>query len=225
MGCKPTKPRSNIGDNIKKPEECMLDNLEDIGREQFFWQYPQSKLPIRDISKKTEPHIEIGVENYLRPCLQRNIRGFCHSPEKYLFLCTTCKNREVGGGKFFGKRFVVGYIKKKGCRNTGDYLAVIGETYMVPFNNKLNYGSLGFNRSRGMQKFDKKDTKRLLRLIHSQRNIRVNCMKEMIAKEKDGRKKGKDIPIYDECLGSECEFRRNCLRRSYHESNVIAYRN
>jgi len=230
MGCKATKyrcklsKRLNIRDNIKKNEECILDNLEDIGREQLFWHYRQSKLPIRDITKKTEPHIEIGAENYLRPCLQPNIRGFCHSAEKYLFLCTTCKNREVGEGEFFGKRFIVGYIKKEDCKNMGDYLAVIGRTYIVPFNDKLSYESLGFKRSRGMQNFDKKDTKRLLRLIHSQRNIRANCRREMLEKEKDGRKKGKAIPIDNECLGNKCKFRSNCPRRSCHESNVIAHR-
>lgn len=50
----------------QKYDECVTKNLKDIGREQFFWHYPKSTLPIRNITKKTEPHIEIGAENYLR---------------------------------------------------------------------------------------------------------------------------------------------------------------
>jgi hypothetical protein len=198
----------------QKSEECIVHNLEDIGREQFFWHYPYSELPIRDITEKTEPHIEIGAENYLRCCIQRNIRGFCHSKEKYLFLCTTCRNRVVGGGEFFGRRFIVGYIEKKKFIKIGDRLAVIGNTYLVPFDSKLSYDGLGLKRGIFMQKFDKKeDIKKLLRLIHSHSNIRVHAIKEMIEKEENARTKGKSIPIDCECLGQSCEFIDICLRR------------
>lgn len=213
-GCKPSK-RLNRGSSGQKSEECITNNLKDIGREQFFWHYPKSQLPIRDITQKTEPHIEIGAENYLRNCIQPNIRGFCHSSEKYLFLCTTCKNREVGNGKFVRKRFVVGYIEKKSCKKIGDdhHLAVIGKSYMVPFNEKLEYEKLGFKRSRGMQKFNEKNTKKLLDLIHSHKDITADCVREMIEKGKNRREMGEKIAIDNECLKETCEFKDNCLRR------------
>lgn len=185
-----------------------------LGREQFFWHYARSTLPIRDITKKTEPHIEIGAENYLRPCIQPNVKGFCHSMEKYMFLCTTCKNREVDEGQYFGKRLIVGYIKKGICKNMDGRLAVIGDTYITPFDKELEYERLEFNRSRGMQRFGKEDVEKLLKLIHSHENIRIDCVKEILKKEREARRIGQNIPIDVECLGDECKFRDNlCLRR------------
>jgi hypothetical protein len=93
--CKPSKRLNRKGAG-QESEEGIINSLEDIGREQFFRHYPKSDIPIRDITKKPEPHIEIGAENYLRTCYHPNIRGFC---QKYLFLCTTCRNREVENGK------------------------------------------------------------------------------------------------------------------------------
>lgn len=196
-----------------KSEECVLDDLEEIGREQFFWHYPPSELPIRDITQKTEPHIEVGAENYLRSCLQPNVRGFCRSQEKYLFLCTTCKNRKVGKGCFVGKRFVIGYITKGNCLKLGYRWAAIGEAYIVPFDKKLSYDSLGFNRRRGMQKFDTVKAKRLVRLIHSHRNIIKDCIKEMKEKEDEARRYCASLPIDEECLGEECTLQSECLRK------------
>jgi hypothetical protein len=196
-----------------KPEVCVLDALEDTGREQFFWHYPLSELPIRDITQKTEPHIEIGAENYLRPCLQPNVRGFCRSREKYLFLCTTCKNQRVGNGDFVRKRFVVGYIKKENCIRMDCRWAAVGEVYMVPFNEKLSYDTLGFNRSRGMQGFGRMETEKLLGLIHSHRNIVKDCIKEMREKEDEARRERVSLPIDEECLGKECTLQGKCLRK------------
>lgn len=63
MVCKPKSSELQL-----KVEECNSNNLKNIGREQFFWHYPYSELPIRDVRNKTEPHIEISAENYLRSC-------------------------------------------------------------------------------------------------------------------------------------------------------------
>jgi hypothetical protein len=205
--CKPNQSlhKRSVGQNS---EESVTNNLEEIGREQFFQHYPKSSLPIRDITQKTEPHIEIGAENYLRECIQPNIRGFCHNPEKYLFLCTTCKNKEVENGKFFGKRFVVGYIKKKSCKKMDEHrLAVIGKPYLVPFDGDLEYEKLKLKRSRAMQRFDEKETQKLLGLIHQHGDITADCVKKMIDMEKE-----KEIG-QEECLEGKCEFKNNCLRR------------
>jgi hypothetical protein len=212
--CKP-REKSIVRNSKGNLEEFEQDNLENSGREQFFWHYPHSELPIRDVTQKTEPHIEIGAENYLRPCIQPNVRGFCHSREKYLFLCTTCKNRKAS--KFFGKRFVIGYIKKRFWKNMGDRLAVIGDMYIVPFNEKLEYGTLGFSRNRGMQIFGIKGTQKLVALIESHENIRKKCMKEMTKVEIKERECGSNIPVDMECLSlkNRCLFKSNCLRRKF----------
>jgi hypothetical protein len=107
MGCKPKKikcQRSNKKRSIKIIEREIVppENLDEMGRIQFFFHSRSSKLPIRDIlneqkqGHKTEPHIEIGAENYISCCYQKNnIVPFLKSREKYLFLFTTCKNREL----------------------------------------------------------------------------------------------------------------------------------
>ena len=95
----------------------------------------------------------------------------------------------------------------------GDHLAVIGSTYIVPFDRNLEYQSLGFKRSRGMQKFNETDTQRLLKLIHRHKNIRTDCVWEMIKQEEKARAEGRYIPVDNECLEDECEFKDTCLRR------------
>jgi hypothetical protein len=202
-----------------KPEKCVLDDLEDIGREQFFYHYSKSQLPIRKIAAKkiknakTEPHIEIGAENYLRPCIPNNVRDFCYSREKYLFLCTTCENRELGEG-YLHHRFVVGYIKKENCKDMENRCAVFGETYIIPFDKKLDYEKLGFKRIRPMQRFNSKQTRKLLELIHSHGNIRGSCIEEMIKQEAIARENGMKIPIDEECLEDECTLKNKCLRKA-----------
>ncbi|KKN43011.1 hypothetical protein LCGC14_0707370, partial [marine sediment metagenome] len=54
-----------------KATNFLFENLEDKGRLQYFFHSPSSELPIRDVldeqkkGHKTEPHIEIGAENYI----------------------------------------------------------------------------------------------------------------------------------------------------------------
>lgn len=79
----------------------LFENLEEKGRLQYFFHSPSSKLPIRDVLNeqkrgyKTEPHIEIGAENYINRCYQsNNIMPFLKSKGKYLFLFTTCKAKD-----------------------------------------------------------------------------------------------------------------------------------
>ncbi|MFQ5816158.1 MAG: hypothetical protein ACE5G7_06645, partial [Candidatus Hydrothermarchaeaceae archaeon] len=173
--------REDVENSIMQAGNYNPEELNETGREQFFRHYSKSKLPIRDIINKTEPHIEVGAENYKRPCLKRNINGSHNRLEKYLFLCTTCQNKEVGNGGFFGKRLIVGYIKKRGWVDFGNRKSIIGDMYIVPFDKRLNYDTLNLKRSRGMRRFDGVVTAKLLKLIHSNNNILSDCMKEMIA--------------------------------------------
>jgi hypothetical protein len=162
--------------------------------------YPKSDLPIRDIRKKPEPHIEIGAENYVRECLQPNIRAFCNNHEGYLFLTTRNEN-----GKF-----IVGYI----CRNQDikikkgkkEWTAVKGKAYLVNFEDTLRLKRFGFKENvRGQYKLDKSKTKEILKLIHKHKNIIKDCIKEMEKCETKEKKKYK-------CLWNKCKFKEECLR-------------
>ena len=58
-----------------------LEKLLEAGMVKYFYHSPSSDLPVRDVlgeyndknTNKTEPHIEIGVENFLKKCYQNNI--------------------------------------------------------------------------------------------------------------------------------------------------------
>lgn len=192
-----------------------MDELKPIGREQYFWHYPKSNLPIRHITKKTEPHFEIGAENYLRACLPYNLQNFKNSFEKYLFLCTRCRNKKAGGGRFNGHRFIVGYIKRGDFIRRKNRTALIGKNYMVPFNEKLMYENLGLRRTKWMQKIDARTTKKILRRIHSLKNIRRKIIREMLRLEREACEAGKKIPLKKECLKKKCKYKKSCLRRKY----------
>ena len=113
--------------------------LDETGRLQFFFHSISSKYPIRDVlneqnhGHKTEPHIEIGAENYINCCYQtNNIVPFINSKEKYLFLFTTCKNKELES--HYGKRLIVGYIEKQGHISCKSHVAAQGKVRMFDFN-------------------------------------------------------------------------------------------
>lgn len=201
-------------DNSSSRVSNSNSKLNYLGREQFFWHYPFSQLPIRDITEKTEPHIEIGAENYLRACYQPSIRGFCNSQEQYLFLCTTCNNSVVEEGKFLGKRFIVGYIRKDNIIRTNNHMTVIGKSYIVPFKKELEYSPLKIRRGRAMKRIKTNQVKEILKIIHSNNDITSICISEMIEKEKEAKKIKGSLPIESECLKEKCEFRSNCLRRN-----------
>jgi len=230
--CNCTEKKNNFEDIIIHIETIYPKNLEDIGRDQFFHHYKKSQFPIRDITNKTEPHIEISAENHLRKCFQNSIKGFCKSKEKYLFLCTTVKNKEVGNGKFFGKRFIVGYIKKtkyeiREYNSSKKKYTVFGEICLVPFNQRLNYDDLKLNRSRSPQKFDKETTTNILNIIHSHNNnnVKDDCLEEMIKEEKAARGEGISIPNDLECLKEKCNHFKECLRRKVTKKNLFSEKN
>jgi hypothetical protein len=59
-------------------DRFVFEGLEERGRLQFFFHSHSSELHIRDVLNeqkrgyKTEPHIEIGAENYIFCCYQSN---------------------------------------------------------------------------------------------------------------------------------------------------------
>ncbi|TAN41155.1 MAG: hypothetical protein EPN24_04230, partial [Candidatus Methanoperedens sp.] len=125
---------SNIGSDLEYiSDKINLPKLEEKGMIQYFYHSPSSELPVRDILEKlkTEPHIEIGAENYLAKCYPTNISKFAGSDMKYLFLVTTCKKKEIN--RKFGKnktnQFIVGYIVKEKAFDTGGHICVRGSTF------------------------------------------------------------------------------------------------
>jgi hypothetical protein len=176
---------------------------------------PSSKLPIRDVlneqhaGHKTEPHIEIGAENFCVECYQKNIKKFVERKLNYLFLITACKNREVtkkyGGGT---KQFIVGYIIKGEVLDIERRVCVKGPTYIYSFEDSILVRDLfGFNFDRFkllknpfVNKFQ---TEKILEHFRTRENILNKCIKEI---------KDKDKSNVTCKYGEQCKFRRKCLR-------------
>ncbi|HDZ16839.1 MAG TPA: hypothetical protein ENH75_01020 [archaeon] len=197
-----------------KATNFLFENLEDKGRLQYFFHSPSSELPIRDVldeqkkGHKTEPHIEIGAENYINKCYQpNNIVPYLKSKGKYLFLFTTCK---VKGHKYFNKKCIVGYISKKeyliilekNC--TESHYAVLGDTYLFSFNNSLPISLLGYKEGIRIKKVEKNETRTILNHFRDKSNIVRDCVKEIKRLDK------KNITCKKEEFG--CKFKNQCLR-------------
>jgi len=137
----PTKCLLGLELACRNGRRCKRQGSERTGRLHFFYHSPSSTLPVRDVKGeqgrlKFEPHIERNAENYCVRCYQDSIRVFLRSDEKYLFLLTTCKSRKLrkAKGKYFDKKFIVGYIEKAKClRRAGDRVAAQGCTKLYSF--------------------------------------------------------------------------------------------
>jgi hypothetical protein len=186
--------------------------LNENGRLQFFYHSPSSKLPIRDVLReqgqyyKTEPHIEIGAENYWTACYQKNnIVPFIRNNEKYLFLMTTCRNENLK--PFFGRKFIVGYIfmKLSGENIKGIYY-VKGDTFLYSFNDAIPITELGYSKWTRVKLVDKRDAKKILNHFRNRKNILQDCIMEIKRLDKDNKT----------CRRKECSFKTECLRWKFH---------
>lgn len=185
--------------------------LEEVGRLQYFFHCPSSELPIRDIlneqhqDHKTEPHIEIGAENYLNCCYQsNNIIPFLKGKERYLFLFTTCKCQSLKS--HYGKRFIVGYIIKQGFIDCNEHYAVWGITKLYSFRDAYPLERLFPNHKNitniRVKRLSHKETKKLLNHFKSKRNILHKCIGEIKRLDNNN----------ETCLGKKCEYRNECVR-------------
>lgn len=179
MGCARRSVRTS-DDFIAK-----LTNLEQTGRLHFFYHSPVSSLPVRDVLNKqhhgykTEPYIEKSAENYCCECNQASIRGFLRSSEKYLFLTTTCRNKESG---YEGKICVVGYIvKRKHVPRRPGLHAVTGDMRLYPFRDsyKLEMSASRNNPRQLPKKCDERTTGRIRNHFKRKRNILGLCRTEI----------------------------------------------
>ena len=223
MGCKPKKPKCLRTYRDKKSvirvvEELEIPskNLREKGRIQYFYHSPLSELPVRDVSNeqgeghKSEPHIEIGVENYLLLCRQANIIAHLNSNENYLFLVTTCKNEDTNE---YGVPYLVGYMLKEKrllLKDEDEYewKATKGKTFIFPFNKSIPYYKI-FDRFTPLRLVNEKKTKKILEHFKGKHNILQDCVKEIICLDEKNKKSDKTCIILKR---GNCEYQNECLR-------------
>jgi len=208
---------------MSKVRNVNQDSLKEKGRLQFFYHSKSSQLPIRDVrdehgqGPKTEPHIEIGAENYLNPCVQSSINSFAKSDEKYLFLFTNCSNCDLPDYK--NKRFIVGYIVKEivgetrkklksGCNTTNSkpFTFVKGKTYLFKFKDALSFEELKLKKFRASKLLDVSTTQKILLHFKGKTNVINECVDEIKRLDPD------NITCYKDKSGFQCNFENECLR-------------
>lgn len=205
MVCKTSKARGTIFHINKVKQLSLLEK----SRLQYFYHSPSSKLPIRDVlgeqnmGEKKEPHIEIGAENYWVGCFQRhNIIPFVKNNEKYLFLMTTCRRKELK--EFYGKKYIVGYITKEIVGKHRSNYFIKGKTFLYSFKDSIPIKKLGYSKFTRVKLIDKKDANIILQHFKNKKSILKDCINEIKRLDKDNitclRKQGFKCPFYRECL-------------------------
>ncbi|MCF7865951.1 hypothetical protein K9L67_02070 [Candidatus Woesearchaeota archaeon] len=188
-------------------------NKKHIGRMQYFYHSPSSKLPIRDVLNeqgegfKTEPHIEISAENFLNPCFQPNINLMKENDEKYLFLVTTCQRPEF---EVYHKKSVVGFIEQGSFGineiNKYKFTHTIGLTKIVNFKDSILLTDLGYKNNIRNLIFDEERTNKILDELNNKENILEKCINEIIKLDI------KNKTCYDGKIGFKCEYKNECAR-------------
>ncbi len=198
---------SNIGSDLEYiSDKINLPKLEEKGMIQYFYHSPSSELPVRDILEKlkTEPHIEIGAENYLAKCYPTNIRKF---------------------GKNKTNQFIVGYIVKEKAFDTGGHICVRGSTFIYSFDDSIPVKDIfgkNFAQSENKGKtlslsrdvfVDNQKTERILKHFEKKTNILSKCIEEIKKLDaKNPKKEDKTCLVLRE---EKCSFQNNgCLRGS-----------
>jgi hypothetical protein len=201
---------------IERSLRFKLTNLKENGMLQYFWHSPSSRLPIRDVlgenkvhgksvGRKPEPHIEIGAENFIAGCYQTNIKKFCSSDRRYLFLVTTCRSKRLE--EHLNEQYIVGYIVKEEAFDINGHVCVKGFTKIVPFLHDLRMTRF-FGRKFSQIDFVHNPTvgenksNRIRRVGDSHRNQLNSCVKE-IARLDEGQ---------HTCEYEKCIFKEDCLR-------------
>ena len=169
----------------------VVNDPNQVGMFQYYFSDKYSKLPIRDVNNtcgegnKTEPHLEIGAENYIKTCTQNKISDAIKRGLKYLFLVTQCRNKELKD--FFGKQFIVGYIQieesipridKKGK----PFWAIRGQSKVFDYKDAICIPDLfGRNLNRGdlSKKIDEKQTREFLDHFKDKQDITQEWVDEV----------------------------------------------
>ncbi|MEK6917129.1 MAG: hypothetical protein AABW92_05290 [Nanoarchaeota archaeon] len=191
--------------------------LENRGRLQYFFHAPSSILPIRDALNeqregyKTEPHIEVGAENLWKACFQsNNIIPHINSPEKYLFLMTTCR---YPGFDVTGVKSIVGYIEKQGTGvnvvDNNELHYVYGQTNLFSFEHAIPLIDMNYNPWSRVKLVNEEDTAKILGRFNRLDNIVGECIDEIIKLDKEG-------ITCPAIRGYDCPFEETCPRYGRH---------
>ncbi len=202
--------------------EFTFDALEEIGRLQYFFHCPASKLPVRDVlnlhlqGHKTEPHIEIGAENYQNRCYySNNILPHLKSAEKYLFLFTMCENPLH---RYYKRRVIVGYIEKSGsvysppAGKRPDRYTVKGDVRIYSFDDAIPIDEppLNYSRYTRTHLVCEDDTRAILRHFSGRKDITEACVREIQRLDEQNPKASKTCRVL---RGQSCPFQRTECRR------------
>lgn len=187
------------------------------GRLQYFFHSPSSKLPIRDVRNeqrqgfKTEPHIEIGAENYWNCCYQsNNIIPMINNNEGYLFLMTTCRNWALGN--LYGLKLIVGYIKvkqhwlvKNPDRGERHYF-VKGPVFLYHFKDSIPITRISYSKWTRTMLVSAEDTETILAHFKNKKNILKDCVREIRRLDQD------NLTCLRKLQNANCAFSKDCLR-------------
>lgn len=233
--------------SIVKINEDKETRFNETGILQFFFHSPESDLPVRDIihKHKTEPHIEIGAENYISCCYQPNLKQFVEKNEKYLFLITTCKNKEQNRklDEMFGKQthqFIVGYIMRdtpvQSINGKGKkHICIKGKPYIYSFEDSVrvkeifgkNYSRVGNEKTYSLLRdshVDKDKTEKILTRFKGRDNILDKCIEKIKQLELD-KKNDKEHKTCLVLRGGNCKHQYTDCLRWKNEGNAVANRN
>ena len=186
------------------------ETLKEIGRLKFFYHCPNSKLPIRNVleskktGEKTEPHIEIGSENYLNRCYQDYLKNAIKNKEKYIFWMTTCRNSSLPEYK---KRMIVGYLVLQDSKEIAqDRSFFKGKPFIFDFKDSLHVTELGYTAFPRKQLVNEENTKKILAHFKGKKSIRKECVKEIKIIDK------KNITCHRVTSNFKCNYKDECLR-------------
>jgi hypothetical protein len=186
------------------------NELEEKGRLKFFYHCPESELPIRNVTDndknglKTEPHIEIGVENYLNRCYQDYLQDAIDNNEKYIFWMTTCRNSKLPE---YNERRIIGYLVLQESKEIDeDRFYFKGKAHIFSFEDSIQVKDLGYFAKPRKQLVEEENSKKILDHFKDKKNIVKECVKEI--KKMDPENKTCYRVTYD----FDCKFKDECLR-------------
>jgi len=195
---------------MNNTNEMNQDNLVEKGRLKFFYHYSKSELPIRNVyakgknGLKTEPHIEIGVENYWNRCYQDYLQNAIVNNEKYIFWMTTCRNRELPEHK---KRMIVGYLVLQESKEIAEDRSFFkGKAHLFSFEDSIQVKDLGYTEFPRKKLVDEENTKKILKHFKDKQNIVEECVKEIKSKDPENK------TCHRITKGVDCQFKDECLR-------------
>lgn len=205
----------SIGENIKPAINPVIKPKKYSGFFQYYFSDRFSTLPIRDVNNtcgqgfKTEPHLEIGAENYIKKCTQSKITSAIKNHLLSMFLVTKCRNKELK--EFFDKQFIVGFIRiqdiiQRTNKKGENFFAVMGKPKIVSYKDAICVPDLyGKNLDRGdlNKKLTDEEVMSFLNHLDKKEDITPQWIEEIDRIDQQ----------QSSCLGaSECKFLNLCKR-------------